>query len=249
MQQPFWITTSWDDGHQLDLRMADLLDRYNLTGTFYVARDYLPERLSEAEIAQLSERHEIGAHTLTHPILTDVDDATARREISDSRRWLQDVTGKPITIFRFPRGFFNQKLLDLVKEAGYEAMLGVEEYHLTLGDDPFNVPCTVHVYPFPFRPIDSLRARFQPIRRIIPHLPRLRIPLTALRNWPSLAIALLERASETGGLWHLWGHSWEVEKYGMWGELETVLAEVTKYPQVRPVTNSQLAREISTSKS
>ncbi len=64
----------------------------------------------------------------------------------------------------------------------------------------------------------------------------------------TLAIALLERASETGGLWHLWGHSWEVEKYGMWGELETVLAEVAKYPQARLVTNSQLAREISANK-
>ena len=44
--KPFWITTSWDDGHTLDLRLADLLDKYDLRGTFYVARDYLDERLA-----------------------------------------------------------------------------------------------------------------------------------------------------------------------------------------------------------
>ena len=139
----------------------------------------------------------------------------------------------------------NEKLLDLVKEAGYEGALGVEEYHLAPGDDPFSIPPTVHVYPFPLRPIDSLRARFQPIRRIIPYLPRLRIPLMALRNWSALATALLERAAETGGLWHLWGHSWEIEKYSMWDELETVLAAAAKYTQARPVTNSQLARIVA----
>ena len=30
------ITTSWDDGHPLDLRVAELLAKYGLQGTFYV---------------------------------------------------------------------------------------------------------------------------------------------------------------------------------------------------------------------
>ena len=31
-----YITTSWDDGHPLDLRVAELLSEYHLQGTFYV---------------------------------------------------------------------------------------------------------------------------------------------------------------------------------------------------------------------
>ena len=67
---PFDIVTSWDDGHPLDLRIAELLTRFGLTGTFYIARDYLDERITEAQIKALSCQHEIGAHTLTHPVLT-----------------------------------------------------------------------------------------------------------------------------------------------------------------------------------
>lgn len=29
------ITTSWDDGHPLDLKIAELLDKYGINGTFY----------------------------------------------------------------------------------------------------------------------------------------------------------------------------------------------------------------------
>src|SRR5438477_127046 len=33
------LTTSWDDGHVLDFKVADLLSKYDLTGTFYIPRN------------------------------------------------------------------------------------------------------------------------------------------------------------------------------------------------------------------
>ena len=33
-----YITTSWDDGHPLDLRVAELLTKYGLHGTFYIPK-------------------------------------------------------------------------------------------------------------------------------------------------------------------------------------------------------------------
>ena len=32
-----FVTTSWDDGHVLDHKVANLLESYDLPGTFYVA--------------------------------------------------------------------------------------------------------------------------------------------------------------------------------------------------------------------
>ncbi|MDQ7036500.1 MAG: hypothetical protein Q9P01_17205 [Anaerolineae bacterium] len=61
------ITSSWDDGHVLDLRVADMLDRYGLTGTFYIARDFLDERMSDSQLQDLAQRHEVGAHTANTP--------------------------------------------------------------------------------------------------------------------------------------------------------------------------------------
>jgi hypothetical protein len=246
MGRAFWITTSWDDGHRLDLRVADSLDRYGLAGTFYVARDYLDaaERLSEDEIAQLSTRHEIGAHTLAHPVLAQVDEPTARREIEGSRDWLQQVTGRPVTAFCYPRGLYNATSRALVAEAGFTAARTVALYRLDAGHDPLALPTTVHIYPFPLRPTRSCRARFEPVRRILPHVVRLRLPLFALRSWRAMALSLLDRAASTGGVWHLWGHGWEVERYGMWSDLEGVLDAASRYPEAHCVTNSELVQEV-----
>lgn len=245
MERPFWISTSWDDGHVLDRRVADLLNQYHLRGTFYIARDYLQDRLSESQIAQLAQEHEVAAHTLTHPVLTQIDINAARKEMIDSRDWLQGVTRQPVTGFAFPKGIFNHELRNVAEEAGFVVARSVRQYDIsTTGLDFLDLPTTVHIYPFPLRPVDSWRARFEPIRRAVPHVWPLRIPILALRNWIALALALLERASQCGGVFHLWGHSWEIEKYRMWDALERILAAASRYANARPVTNSELVSEL-----
>lgn len=240
----FCITTSWDDGHRLDLRLADLLDRYGLRGTFYIARDYLDERMTDDEIRALAGRHEIGAHTLTHPVLTGIPPQQAQQEITDSGRWLAELTGRPITAFCPPRGATSPQVQQMIAAAGYETARGVGQYQLGPGPNRYDMQTTVHLYPFPLRPVPYLRARAEPLQRILPHVWRLRLPLRALKSWPAMAAALLERAGATGGVWHLWGHSWEVERFGLWGMLEDVLAAAAAKPGARHLTNSELAREL-----
>ena len=242
----FTITTSWDDGHHLDQRVADLLDRHGLRGTFYIARDFLPERLSDAEIRDLAGRHEIGAHTLTHPVLTEISMEQAGQEISGSKSWLEDLTGAPISAFCYPKGANNPALQNIVQGAGYRMARGVEQYHLQADGIRFaryNLPTTIHIYPFPLRPVSGLRKmklRIEPLQRVLPHMRELGISPLALRSWSSLAIALLERAESVGGVWHLWGHSWEIERYQMWDEFEVVLAAAGRYANSRRATNSEL---------
>jgi len=55
------VTTSWDDGHKFDIRLAKLLDKYGLKGTFYITKNF-QGRLSKEEIKSISKNHEIGAH-------------------------------------------------------------------------------------------------------------------------------------------------------------------------------------------
>lgn len=243
---PVWITTSWDDGHLLDQRVADLLDRYGLTGTFYIAREYLPaeRRLSEAQIAQLAQRHEIGAHTLTHPLLTALPPVQAAQEICGSKQWLEDVLGRAITAFCYPRGAFNPTVRDLTGAAGFLTARTVEAWRLDAGADPLALPTTVQVYPFPLRPTDSLRARFTPLRRALAHWRVLGYSLRALHSWPALARTLLARAARQNSVWHLWGHSWEIERNGMWEALEAVLAAAAHLPDAHPVTNSGLVQTL-----
>ena len=61
-----------------------------------------------------------GAHTMTHPVLTTLDEQAAKKEIVESRSRLQELLGRQISLFSFPYGAFNNRLICLCREAGYQ---------------------------------------------------------------------------------------------------------------------------------
>ena len=46
----------------------------------------------------------IGAHTVSHPILTRLEDEQARLEIEESKRQLEAITGERVRFFAYPNG-------------------------------------------------------------------------------------------------------------------------------------------------
>jgi len=68
---------------------------------------------------------EIGAHTVTHPILARLDAVRASGEIRDSKRRLEAITGTPVTLFAYPNGKpgrdYGREHVGMVKELGFEA--------------------------------------------------------------------------------------------------------------------------------
>src|SRR6478752_4779892 len=93
------VTTSWDDGHPLDLRTAERLRYHGLTGTFYAtARSSKRLRLPVTELRELAAMGvEIGSHTVTHPVLTTLDEQCIFRELDESKKILEDQLGRPVT--------------------------------------------------------------------------------------------------------------------------------------------------------
>ncbi|MGB7337298.1 MAG: polysaccharide deacetylase family protein [Phototrophicaceae bacterium] len=238
------VSTSWDDGDVLDLRIADILNRYELKGTFYVARDFLDTRMSIQDIRDLAQLHEIGAHTLTHPVLTAISLADAKREIEDSKKWLEDVLGQAVDSFCYPKGAHNAQLAGLVKAAGYRMARNVQAYHTSVGDNLFSVPTTLQIYPLPLRPLPDVAiwrgwtTRLQPLRQAIAHQPTF-APWRVL-NWRDYALSWASYAAEHDGIWHLWGHSWEVEQYQQWQILDETLKHLSERFDCVPKTNSEL---------
>jgi peptidoglycan/xylan/chitin deacetylase (PgdA/CDA1 family) len=62
----------------------------------------------------------LGSHTLTHPFLPSIGDDEARREIAGSRTALEGILNRKIGLFSFPFGGFNQRSIELCREAGYD---------------------------------------------------------------------------------------------------------------------------------
>lgn len=235
------FTTSWDDGYTEDLRLAELLTRHGCTGTFYVCpkQQFGAPMLTEVQITELSKAHEIGAHTLTHPHLSECTPEHVEKEVSGSKAWVETLTGKPCTMFCYPRGNEAPWVRPLVRKAGFLGARTVEQFQFkTL--DPYGLGTSLHVYPFPLRPVAS-RKILDPLRSAWPHAKELHIPLLSMRGWLPFAKALFDAAHQNNEPWfHLWGHSREVRMYNLWNDLEDFLKHVRKSRDIECVVNSSL---------
>jgi len=68
---------------------------------------------------------EVGAHTITHPILARTSADDAWREIEEGKRALESVAGRPVTLFAYPNGRpgddYGREHVRMVREAGFTA--------------------------------------------------------------------------------------------------------------------------------
>lgn len=67
----------------------------------------------------------IGAHTVTHPILAQLDPEHAEREIRDGKHQLEAMTGSSVAVFAYPNGTpgrdYRREHVGMVRELGFEA--------------------------------------------------------------------------------------------------------------------------------
>ena len=76
--------------------------------------------MDQAQIREwLAAGHLIGSHTRSHAKLPELSLEQAREEIGASKKKLEDLFGVPILHFCYPYGFWNERVRDLVIEAGY----------------------------------------------------------------------------------------------------------------------------------
>ena|SRR3989344_3009077 len=231
--KPVIVTTSWDDSHVLDLRLATLLKKYGIKGTFYISPNNreipVEKRLTDGQIQELACDFDIGAHTMTHPRLPQVPDEEAQLEISDSRTYLQQVTGQPVTTFCYPRGEYLPKHVAMVQRAGFSYARTTNRH--VFGKSPLlESATTIHCYDHWSDVIKvAVFARFNPKKF-----------LRFYRKWDILAVAMLDKVLSEGGTFHLWGHSWEIDTNGDWERLERVLRAIAGRSGVRYGSNSDL---------
>ena len=235
------VTTSWDDGHNLDLKTASLLKKYDLRGTFYIPKQF-NSRLTEEEILEISKTQEIGAHTKSHASLTEIDLVSAKQEIDVSKKWLESLLGQPIKMFCYPRGLYNDQIKEEVRRAGFigaRSVLYGEEIK-----DPFELPVNLQIYPFPCRKRNARTLHwskflFQPLTRKFSVIRKNHLPWKSFLSWSNFAEQYFLSVLSRSGFLHLWGHSWEIEKYGMWGQLEKFLKVISSRKDTLYLTNSE----------
>jgi peptidoglycan/xylan/chitin deacetylase (PgdA/CDA1 family) len=230
------ITTSWDDGHELDFKIAGLLATYNLQGTFYIPKHNGPQAImSESQMRQLSKSFEVGGHTLNHVRLYTKDEKILAQEIHGSYNWLANVLGQSPFSFCFPGGVYNTTSLKAVFKYGYKLARTTELLSTTLPHSKRTVSTTLQLYPHSnLTYAKHLTKRFKWQRLAAKLLYNNTADLLRLTNF------YLDKLEAEGGCFHLWGHSWEIEEFGLWNKLEEVFKLLSQRKDFTCVQNQQL---------
>jgi len=227
----------------MDMKLSKLLKMWGIKSTFYVPVSNrgvrLKPGLSDKELVHLSENFEIGSHTMTHPwSLPTLDRENAKKEIHDSKLVLEEVTHTTVTSFCYPRGLFNNSVIEIVKEARYANARTTENFFLTKGQmlrkGIFKVGCTIQARN---RRIMS-RDAFLGDAYLVKH-PGMVSKLPLFHKWNELAKYLFNQAYLQRGVFHLWGHSWEIELNNDWNRLYDVLSYIGNRKDVEYLTVSE----------
>ncbi len=100
---PKAIALTFDDGPdpQWTPQILDILKRYQVPATFFiVGENALTQRSLLARI--VSEGHEVGSHTYTHPNLAGASETDTDIELNATQRLFQAFTGRSLRLFRAP---------------------------------------------------------------------------------------------------------------------------------------------------
>jgi peptidoglycan/xylan/chitin deacetylase (PgdA/CDA1 family) len=82
---------------------------------------------------------EIGSHTMSHPILTNITDEQLRRELHGSRSRLEEALGRRVEQFCYPNGDNDERVQCEVARAGYRVAVTTVSGLNKRGDDPLTL--------------------------------------------------------------------------------------------------------------
>lgn len=125
------VVVTFDDGYESNHALAwPVLRRHGMKATVFVALE--PDEYTRGRVAgidgflnddQMREMDRTGvaieSHTLTHCVLSDLDDAAARHELVESKRRIEGILGRPVRHLAVPRSGHSLRIRRLAREAGY----------------------------------------------------------------------------------------------------------------------------------
>lgn len=163
------VAIAFDDGYRDNLKnVLPVLIRYNFPATIFLRSDLLDvirsngmyywekwDYLSQNDLKELiaSGIIDIGSHGIYHRKLTSLPQEELIKEIAVSKEKLENITGRSVQLFSYPYGIVDDRVKDIVRQAGYKAAfssnIGINEYtadvfelrrtEINAGDDALEV--------------------------------------------------------------------------------------------------------------
>ena len=211
------ITFSFDDGVKQDIRLIEILNHYNLKGTFNLNSERLglENIVAPEDVKHIYSGHEIAAHTLTHPRLPDIpDDQEVIRQVEQDRLNLSELVGYEVCGMAYPGGGENnnEHVAKLIRDhTGIKyARVWSTNNGFGLQKDLFRFKGTVDVY-------NEEKKLFE------------------------LAEKFLNLQTDEPSIFYLWGHAFEFDyDPTSWDRFDELCAFISGKPDVFYGTNREV---------
>lgn len=243
-----YITTSWDDGNVYDIKLAKLLKKYNIPATFYIPIENI-ERLcmNESQIKFINRYFDIGGHSYRHIDLTKINIDTAKKEIYLGKKRLENILNKNLYSFCYPKGKWNKEIIEILKNVGFIGARTIDLFNVEI-KNPYLYGPTIEVYDhnllYLFKQL--IKSKNLYMYKFLLHMYEKNKIFRSSINWYNLSLLTLKYVLNYGGIWHLYGHSWQVEKENNWFQLEKLfqtLKELYGFPNVVFLDNTTLIKK------
>ncbi len=220
------VTFSYDDGVTQDIRLIEMLDRYGLKATFNLNSELLGKsgsldilgkeishnKIQPNEINKVYKGHEIAAHTLTHPDMTEMAADEVIRQVERDRLNLSELSGYEVVGFAYPgkRPNYNSRIAQIIEDG-----TGVKYARTTVCNSDFSPQRDLYEFhPSVFhRDWEQLYA---------------------------LAQRFIELEPTSERIFYIWGHSYEFDINDEWDKFEEFCRFISNRNDIFYGTNKEV---------
>ena len=117
---------TFDDGDITNYTQAlPVLKEFKLKAFFFILAGRIGTEgyMTWEQVRELKDSGmTIGSHCMTHRILSGLPDDELDRELCYSKKMIEDDIGMKVAYISIPRGFYDRRVINRAREAGYEAV-------------------------------------------------------------------------------------------------------------------------------
>jgi peptidoglycan/xylan/chitin deacetylase (PgdA/CDA1 family) len=111
--------------------------RWNIPQTSPYKNDIV---MSEKQLTEVNQNgFELLSHTVSHRVLTELDDNALKAELSNSKSALEKMLGREVCGISYPHGECNPKVCSAAKQTGYKLGFTIEPSMVNISTDPMQI--------------------------------------------------------------------------------------------------------------